>query len=69
MTLPTRVLDIGSQGDIIKLIDVTNQTGKYASLSYYVRHLSKVDHFSKAEESLKTSSGGNRSRISLPETT
>lgn len=37
--LPTRVLDIGSHGDIIKLVDGTHQRGKYASLSYCVRHL------------------------------
>lgn len=34
--LPTRVLDVGSGGDIIKLIDGTHQTGRYASLSYCV---------------------------------
>ncbi|KAI3391067.1 hypothetical protein diail_8072 [Diaporthe ilicicola] len=32
--LPTRVLDIGSNGDFIKLVDGTHHTGRYASLSY-----------------------------------
>lgn len=36
--LPTRVLDIGSNGHIIKLVDGTHQTGRYASLSYCVGH-------------------------------
>lgn len=40
--LPTRVLDIGSQGDIIKLVDVTDQMGKYASLSYCVSEQTKT---------------------------
>lgn len=41
--LPTRVLDIGSDGDIIKLVDGTDLTGRYACLSYCVGyHSNKV---------------------------
>lgn len=49
--LPTRVLDIGSHGDIIKLVDGNHQTGKYASLSYCVSHHSnKLKHIWRLRE-------------------
>ena len=37
--LPSRVLDITSSGDIIKLIDGIGLSGRYASLSYCVSEL------------------------------
>lgn len=36
-TLPTRVLDVGVAGDIIRLVDSGQREGKYAALSYCVR--------------------------------
>lgn len=36
-TLPTRVLDVGFAGDIIRLVDGGQYKGKYAALSYCVR--------------------------------
>lgn len=36
-TLPTRVLDVGVAGDIIRLVDGAQYEGPYAALSYCVR--------------------------------
>jgi hypothetical protein len=35
-TLPSRVLDISCSGDLIKLVDGSGLSGRYASLSYCV---------------------------------
>lgn len=35
-TLPTRVLDVGVTGDIVRLVDGSQHRGRYASLSYCV---------------------------------
>lgn len=37
--LPTRILDVGVDGDTIRLVDGLRKTGLYVCLSYCVREL------------------------------
>ncbi|KAI3323499.1 HET-domain-containing protein [Xylariaceae sp. AK1471] len=62
--LPSRLLDLGEAGDVIKLVDTKGQVGEYACLSYC---WGPAPHFTTSRESMEARQAGIR-LTDLPKT-